>query len=313
MRIKISSTRCRAALLTAAALLPYDAMAQTAPAGAIGRRPIASSPFAGSDRLANLRGLVINNGTFPQYRTGIDLDIRHPDIRQDGPNVRVQLYLPLDNIRMQIVPQAQVDGRLIAHLPSDLYARAQSAELTVIIGDTNLRNTTGKFVPEIAPVPERLVHEGTSVRCETMCVTWPASKERSVHWLTTTRIRDQFEHTAPTGEEVGGKWSVGQTTYRLTSRRLKDQFRFSNLRVASPSIAGGCPVNARENVWIYPGKPMPFPDSPESLRQLDIYARANVTHCRGRGKNNFDATHFVFAEMNVEVAIEGPKGVNPWE
>lgn len=313
MRYRTASAARIAGLTLLALAASGTASAQLAPRRTLEKPPVQTAPALDQSGLQSLKGLLINNGTFPEYRTGTNLDIRHEAIKASGPRVRMQLYLPLDDIRVMIVPQAQLDGRLIAHLPADLYARSGKAELTVIVGDTTLRNTTGRFVAEIAPVPQDQVLPFTTVICTVMCVSWPASRDRAANWQTKTLIHDQFEHTAPTGEEVGGKWSNGQLTYHLTSRRLKDQFRFTKIRMSSPTKSGGCPVNANENVWVYPGTPLPQPEEPGSFRSLDVYARANVIHCRGRGKNNFDATHFVFAEMIVEVEVEGPKGVFPWE
>lgn len=313
MRYPAASTARLAGLAFLAMTASNTASAQPAPRRALERPPVQTAPALDQGSQQDLKGLLINNGTFPEYRTGINLDIRHEAIRESGPRVRVQLYLPLDNLRVLIAPQAQLDGRLIAHLPADLYARSGKAELTVIVGDTTLRNTTGRFVAEIVPVPADKILPFTTVRCTVMCVSWPASKDLPAKWVSTTKIHDKFEHTAPTGEEVGGKWSVGQTTYHLTSRRLKDQFRFTRVRMFSPTMSGGCPANIRENVWVYPGQPLPQADDYSGLHELDVYARANVVHCRARGKNNFDATHFVFADMVVEVDVEGPKGVDPWE
>lgn len=287
------------------------ALAQSVPSL---RRP-AGAPGAEIARrnAPDLIGLRINNGTMPQYRTGGDVDVTSPEITADGPRARIELFLTLDNQRVALQPQAQVDGRLVAHLPADFYARQQPVVTTITLGDRVLTNSTGHFVPEIAAVPDAVVDAGLTIVCSTMCLTWPISRDVRPNWVSHTQIYDSVEHTASIDEQVGGRWSVGQTTYLVTSRRLKDQFRFTTLRFASPSISGGCPSNANENVWLYPGTPLPLPQTSDEPRQLEVYARSNVTHCRGRGRNNLDATHFVFTRMNIEVAIEGPKGVNPWQ
>ncbi len=290
------------------------AVASPVLAQSVGRLPQAPpSAELARRNLPDLIGFRINGGTRPQYRTGMDLDITSPTFTAVGPRARIELLFTLENRRVVIQPQAQLDGRIIAHLPADLYAVAQPVTMTVTLGDQVEINRSGAFVPEIAAVPDAVVDAGLTIICSTMCLTWPISRDTRPNWVSHTQIYDSVERTAPIGEEVGGRWAVGQTTYLITSRRLKDQFRFTTLRFASPSISGGCPRNADENVWLYPGIPLPLPQTSDNPRQLEVYARSNVTHCRLRGRNNLDATHFVYTKMNVEVAIEGPKGVDPWQ
>ncbi len=261
----------------------------------------------------DLVDMRINNGTFPRYGTGGDIDIRSPVIKADGPRARIELHFVLDSQKLLIQPQAQVDGRLVAHLPRDFFAREQQVITTVFAGDQILMNKSGKFVPEIVPVPEAAVNQGVTVTCVAMCMTWPISRDVPPHWVSRTEIYDSVEHRASIGEEVGGKWATGQTTYLVASRKLKDQFRFTTIDIASPTISGGCPTNANENAWVYPGRPWSLPQPPYEMKQLEIYARSNVTHCRQRGRNNFDANHFMFTRLRVRIEIEGPKGVDPWQ
>ena len=44
------------------------------------------------------------------------------------------------------------------------------------------------------------------------------------------------------------------------------------------------------------------------MRQPEV-----VTHCRLCGRSNLDANHYVFAGLREQIAVEGSKGVNPWE
>lgn len=261
----------------------------------------------------DLIDLRINNGTFPRYGTGSDIDIRSAVIKADGPKARILLHLTLDDKKVLIQPQAQMDGRLVAHLPADLYGREQLVITTIVVGDETLVNKSGRFVPVIEPVAQETVDRGVTVRCVVMCLTWPASKNVQPHWLSRDEIYDSFEHRAPIDEEVGGKWSVGQTTYLIESRKLKDQFRFTDISISSPIMSGGCPVQANENVWVYPATALPLPEPPFTVSQLNVYARSNVTHCRLRGRNNLDANHFVYTRLRIRIAIEGPKGIDPWQ
>lgn len=293
------------------------ALAQTGPAARLpDRAPIGQINRGTVPDLVDLR---INNGTFPQYRTGGEIEMRSPSFKAAGPRASIELYFTLDGGRVVLQPDTQVDGRMTARLPADFFARQQAVTTMVTVGNDVLTNRTGRFNPEIAPVPADVVKAGVTVLCITMCVSWPPSVDRQPHWVSDTQILDSMQHDAAVEERVGGLWSVGQTTYRVTTRKLKDQFRFTRIRALSPTASGGCPANVNENTWFYPGNPLPpaNPDGPFSAGPLELYIRANVTHCRELGGSRFSgfqgATHYVFTRVDVEVGIEGPKGVDPWQ
>lgn len=300
-------------LVTAAA----PAVAQTGPVGRIpDRAPIGQINRGTVPDLVDLR---INNGTFPQYRAGGEVEMRSASFTAAGPRASIELYFTLDGRRIVVQPETQSDGRLTARLPADVYARQQAVTTLVTVGGQVLVNRTGRFNPEIALVPADVVKAGVTVICTTMCISWPPSANRQPHWRSSTEIYDFMEHDAAVADRVGGLWSIGQTTYLVTTRKLKDQFRFTRVRVASPSVSGGCPDHINENTWLYPGDPLPTidPNGPFSSGPLEIYVRANVTHCRELGGSRFDgfrgATHYVFARLNVEIEVEGPKGIDPWQ
>lgn len=284
------------------------------------RRPV-DAPGAEIARhnAPDLVGLRINGGTYPRYRTGGEVEITSTDITAAGPRVRIEMYPTLDGGRVVLQPSAQSDGRVVARLPADFYARRQPMTTVITIGSQETINRTGVFEPDIVSVPADVVKAGITVICSTMCVSWPPSVNRQPNWRSSSQIYDSFERDSSVSDRVGGQWSIGQTTYRLTTRKLKDQFRFTRVRFISPSIAGGCPSNINDNTWLYPGLPLPpfDPEGPFSSGPLEIYARANVTHCRELSGGSFagtqSATHFVFTIMNVEVEIEGPKGIDPWQ